>query len=106
MSGKYMFTDPGVLDELIRGWRDQGDFIRKDGQQLQTDGSIDSPADDPVTIDYFAALATAFQGLVGHNDEMSAYTADYVAKLQASLVTMTGAEDASLANLAQAQDIQ
>jgi hypothetical protein len=106
MSGEYMFTDPGELDELIRGWRDQGDYIREDGRQLQTDGSIGSPADDPVTIDYFAALAAAFQGLAVHNDEMSAYTADYVAKLQASLMAITGAEDASLANLSQVKDIQ
>jgi hypothetical protein len=93
----YTFTDTTALDEVIRGWKKQGDGIKEDRGNLQRDLDIGSPVGDPVTTGYFDSLSKAFHRLADHNDEMSSYTADYVTNLLACLRTMAGADDESAA---------
>jgi len=89
----YTFTDVVELDDVIQGWLDQRDQILSDGSDLERELDIPSPADDPVTADYFTALSAAYQGLAAHNREMSAYTADYVTMLTACRTVIAEIED-------------
>lgn len=96
----HVYAEFGELDEVIGGWRTQGDDIRTDATLLSDAYyGLQMPSSDVVTSEYFAALSSIFGEFYRHNNEMAEYAAGHVDALAASRQEMAEVEDVNTANL-------